>query len=128
MVHRMLLQDLSGRKLRLDDVLLQTLTYAISGFRDLLNLPQLALIAIENCERLGVIVQLEIDLFDLFLDCTLSSFIAMLGVLGIFFRFGLLQTKLAGTRTGLREAEAGVVKIAAFIAGQRLRTSNREML
>ena len=73
MVHRMLLQDLGGLKLRLDHVLLQTLPHAIPGFRDLLDLPELVLIAIENRQRLRVIEQLEINLFDLFLDCTLRA-------------------------------------------------------
>src|SRR5580700_6037299 len=107
MVHRMLLQDLGGLKLRLDNVLLKTLTHAIPGFRDLLNLPELVLIAIENRQRLGVIEQLEINLFDLLFDLTLRRFVTMLRVVGVPFRFGLLQAELAGTRDVLRDAEAG---------------------
>ena len=127
-MHRMLLQDLGCLKLRLDHVLLQTLPHAIPGFRNLLNLPQLVLIAIENRQRLRVIEQLEINLFDLFFDCTLRRFVTMPGVVGVSFRLGLLRAELAGTRDVLRDAEAGVIKIAAFVAGKRLRTSNREML
>ena len=128
MVHRVLLQDLGGLKLRLDQVLLQTLPHAISGFGDLLDLLELVLIAIENRQRLRVIEQLEVDLLDLFLDLALRSFVAMLGEFGVLFRLGLLQAELAGTRNILRDAEASVVEVAALIAGERLRTSDREML
>jgi hypothetical protein len=39
----------------------------------------------------------------------------MLAVLGVFFRLGLLQAELAGTRDVLRDTKAGVVEIAALI-------------
>src|SRR5580698_4018495 len=55
MVHRVLLEDLGGRKLRLDQVLLQTLTDATPRFGDLLDLLKLVLIAIENRQCLRVI-------------------------------------------------------------------------
>ena len=128
MVHRVLLQDLGGLELRLDQVLLQTLSQAIPGFCDLLDLLQLLLIAIENRQRLRVIEQLEVDLLDLFLDLTLRGFIAMPGVLGVFFGLGFLQAKLAGTRDVLRDAEAGVIEVAALITREWLRTADREML
>ena len=128
MVHRVLLQDLGGLKLRLDQVLLQTLSQAIPGFCDLLDLSQLLLILIENRQRLGVIEKLEVDLLDLFLDRTLRSFIATPGVVGVFFRLGFLQAKLAGTRDVLGDTEAGVIKVAALITGERLRTADSEML
>src|SRR5260370_12385419 len=128
MVHRMLLQDLSGLKLCLDQVLLETLTHAIPGSGDLLDLFELILIAIENRQGLRVIEQLEVNLLYLFLDFTLRGFIAMLGELSVFFRLRPLQTELAGTGDVLRDAEAGVIKVAAFISREWLRTSNREVL
>src|SRR5271156_2385058 len=98
MVHRVLLQDLGGLKLRLDQILLETLPHAIPGFSDLLDLLEFVLIASENRQRLRVIEQLEIDLPDLFLDLALHSFVAMLSELGVLFRLGPLQAELAGTR------------------------------
>src|ERR1039458_7501255 len=128
MVHRLLLQNLGGLKLRLDQVLLQTLSQAIPGFYDLLDLSELLLIAIENRHRLRVIEQLEVELLDLFLDRTLRSFIAVLGVVGVFFGLGFLQTKLARTRDVLRDTEAGVIKVAALVTREGLRTADGEML
>src|SRR5208282_1782110 len=122
MVHRMLLQDLGGLKLRLDQVLLEALSEAIPGFGDLLDLSQLLLIAIENRQRLRVIEKLEVDLLDLFLDFTLRSFVATLGVVGVFFGLGLLQAQLARTRNVLRDAEACVIEVAALITREWLRT------
>ncbi len=116
MVHRVLLQDFGGLKLRLDQVLLQALTHAIPRFGDLLDLLELVLIAIENHQRLRVIEQLEVDLLDLFLDLALRGFVAMLGELGVLFRLGLLQAEFAGTWNVLRDTEAGVIEVAAFIA------------
>src|SRR5271170_4910623 len=128
MMHRMLLQDLGGLELRLDQVLLQTLPQAISGFRDLLDRLELVLISIENRQRLRVIEQFEVDFLDLFLDITRCGFVTMLGELGVLFCLGLLQREFAGTWNILRDAESGVIKVAAFIARKRLRTSNSEML
>src|ERR1019366_5259473 len=116
MVHRLLLKDLGGLKLRLDQILLQTLSQAISGFNDLLDLSQLLLIAIENRQRLRVIEKLEVELLDLFLDRTLRSFVAVLGVLGVFFGLGFIQAELAWTRDILRDTEASVIKVAALVA------------
>ncbi len=111
-----------------DQVLLQTLSQAIPGFYDLLDLLQLLLIAIENRQRLCVIEKLEVDLLDLFLDRTLRSFVATPGVVGVFFGLGFLQAKLAGTRDVLRDTEAGVIKVAALVTREWLRTADREML
>src|SRR5258708_13557301 len=122
MVHRMLLQNLSGLKLGLDQVLLQTLTQAIPGCGDLLDLLELVLIAIENRQSLRMIEQLEVNFLDPLLDFTLRGFIAMLGELSVFFRLRPLQTELAGTGDVLRDAEAGVIKVAAFISREWLRT------
>ena len=60
-MHRVFLQDFGGLKLRLDEVLLQTLPHAIFGFGDLLDLLELVLIAVENRQRLPVIEQLEVE-------------------------------------------------------------------
>jgi hypothetical protein len=90
MVHRVLLQDFGGLKLRLDQVLLQTLTHAISGFGDLLDLLEFILIAIENRQRLSMIEQLEVYFLDLFLDLPLRGFVSMLAVFEVSFRLGLL--------------------------------------
>src|SRR5260370_37690150 len=106
MVHRMLLQDLSGLKLCLDQVLLETLTHAIPGSGDLLDLFELVLIAIENRQRLRVIEQLEVDLLYFLLDFTLSDFIAMLRQLRVFFRLGPRERELPGTGGALRDAQA----------------------
>ena len=65
---------------------------------------------------------------DLFFDRTPRYFVTMLGVGSVLFRFGFLQAELAGTGDVLRDAEARVIKIAAFVAGERLRTSDREVL
>jgi hypothetical protein len=116
MVHRVLLQDFGGLELRFDQVLLQTLPHAIPGFGDPLDLLELVLIAIENRQRLRVIEQLEVDLLDLFLDRAPRCFVAMLGVIGVPFRFRFLLTELAGTRNVLRDAESGVIEIAVLIA------------
>src|SRR5271154_1528453 len=105
MVHRVLLQELGSLKLRLDQVLLQTLPQAIAGFGDLLDLSELILISIEDRQRLRVIEQLVVKLLDLPLDCPPRSFVALLGELGVFFGFGLLKAKLPGPRDVLRDAE-----------------------
>jgi hypothetical protein len=55
MVHRVLFKDLGGLELRLDQVLLQTFSQAISGFGDLLDPLELGLIAIETLLYLCVI-------------------------------------------------------------------------
>src|SRR5882757_9752355 len=128
MVHRVLLQDLSGLELRLDQVLLETLPNPIPGFGNLLYLLKFALIAIENLQRPSVVEQLEVDLLDPFLDIALGDFVTMLGELGVFFRLGFLQTELARTWNFLRDAKAGVIKVAALITRERLRTSDREVL
>src|SRR5579863_7542916 len=128
MMCRVLLLELGGLKLRLDQVLLQTLTYAIAGFGDLLDLLKLVLIAIENLQCFRVIEQLEVDLLDLLLDFALRSLVAMPGVVGIFFCFGFLQAEFAGTRDVLRHAKAGVVEVAALITRKRLRAADREVL
>src|SRR5882762_6634732 len=128
MVHRVLLQDLGGLELRFDQVLLETLPNPIPGLGNLLDLLKFALMAIENLKRPPVIEQLEVDLLDPFLDITLRDFIAMLCVLGVSFRLGFLQTELARTWNFLRDAKAGVIKVAALITRERLRTSDREVL
>src|SRR5260370_8559615 len=128
MLHRILLQNLGCMMLCLYQVLLEPLSHAIPGSVDLLDLFELILIAIENRQGLRVIEQLEVNLLYLFLDFTLRGFIAMLGELSVFFRLRPLQTELAGTGDILRDAEAGVIKVAAFISREWLRTSNREVL
>ncbi|HEY1850579.1 MAG TPA: hypothetical protein VGG60_06080 [Candidatus Binataceae bacterium] len=92
MVHRVLLQDFGGLKLRLDQILLQPLPDAVSRFSGLLDLLEFVLIAIENRQRLRMIEQLEVDLLDLFLDLACRRFVAMLGEFGVLFCLGTLQT------------------------------------
>ena len=52
----------------------------------------------------------------------------MLGVVCVLFRLGSLQAEIAGTGDVLRNAEAGVIEIAALVAREWLRTPDREVL
>ena len=123
-----LLEDRGHRELRLEHVLLLRGAGAILCGGRASDPSEIATRLFEQVSRSSQKKKIERVVANLLGDIALRREHALAGGLGVLLRLRGAEPQLSGTGNLLREAESGVIEIARFIAGKRLRTADAQML
>lgn len=128
MIELDLLEHRRHRELRLEHVLLLGGSGAILRGGRARDRAEVSARLLEQFARPGQKKKIERVVANLLGDIALRGEHALARSLGVFLRLLRAEPQLSGTGNLLRETESGVIKIARFVAGKRLRTADAQML